>query len=115
MTARPALAEAARRVLAGEAGAQVLLAAFLQAEVYCEAPPQPGVVPGRTADGRDVVCVHSTPAQLAAARGVVPWFSTTGLDLLGQLPPAHDLLLDPVSPHAVLLRTAQLRRAVDVA
>lgn len=109
-----ALVDAAQRVLAGRGTAQELLDAFLEATVLCEVPERPGVVPARTADGRDVVCVHSSPAQLAAARGVVPWFSTTGLDLLGQLPPAHDLLLDPAGPHAVLLRTAQLRRAVHV-
>lgn len=110
-----ALVDTATRVLAGRATPQELLEAFLSAVVLCEAPQRPGVVPARTADGRDVVCVHSSPSQLAAARGVVPWFSTTGLDLLGLLPPGHDLLLDPASPHAVLLRTAGLRRAVHVA
>lgn len=110
----PSLVETARRLLAGHAAPQELLEAFLDARVYCEAPKRPGVVPARTRDGRDVVCVHSSPAQLAAARGVVPWFSTTGLDLLGQLPPRHHLLLDPASPHSLLLRTDLLRRAVQV-
>lgn len=114
MTARGPLVEAASRVLAGEGTPQQLLEAFLAAQVFCEAPPLPGVVPARTPDGRDVVCVHSSPAQLAAARGPVRWFATTGLDLLDQLPAGHDLLLDPASPHAVLLRSAHLRRAVHV-
>ena len=109
-----ALVDAAQRVLAGSGRPQELLDAFLESTVLCEAPDRPGVVPARTADGRDVVCVHSSAAQLAAARGVVPWFSTSGLDLLGLLPPGHDLLLDPAAPHAVLLRTDLLRRAVHV-
>lgn len=113
MTQVPALVEVARRVAGGGAPSE-LLEAFLVAELWCEAPSRPGVVPARLPDGTDVVCVHSSPAQLAAARGAVHWFATTGLDLLDQLPAGHDLLLDPVSPHALLLRTAQLRRAVHV-
>jgi hypothetical protein len=109
-----ALVEAAQRVLAGQGSPQELLDAFLAADLLCEAPERPGVVPARTPDGRDVVCVHTSAAQLAAARGAVPWFSTTGLDLLGLLPRGHDLLLDPAAPHALLLRTSQLRRAVHV-
>ena len=64
------LVEAAQRVLSGAGTPQELLDALLTATVLCEAPERPGVVPARTADGRDVVCVHSSAAQLAAARGV---------------------------------------------
>ena len=109
----PALAAAAQRVVAGEAGGQELLEALLSAIVVCEAPAQPGVVPAQTPSG-PVVAVHSDVAQLAAARGAVAWFSCTGRDLLDLLPEGHDLLLDPAAEHALLLRTTALRRAVHV-
>ncbi len=89
------------------------LAAFLAATVYCEAPPAPGVVPATTPTG-PVVCVHSSLAELAAARGAVPWFATTGQDLLDLLPAGHDLLLDPASEHVLRLRPAALRHVARV-
>lgn len=109
----PGLAEVARRVAAGRAGPAELLECFLAATVFCEAPDSPGVVPALTPQG-PVVCMHSSLAELAAARGSAAWFSTTGIDLLDLLPAGHDLLLDPASEHVLRLRPASLRKAVRV-
>jgi hypothetical protein len=107
------LREVADAVVDGRSGPEQLLEALLAATVWCEAPETPGVVPAQTPAG-PVVCVHSSPAELAAARGAVPWFSCTGADLLALLPDGLDLLLDPAGARPLVLRTAALRRAVRV-
>lgn len=111
---RTALAAAASGVREGRQATQDLLAALLAATVFCEAPPTPGLYAVPTPDG-PVVPVFSDLAQLAAARGAVAWLSLTGQDLLDQLPPGLDLVLDPAGPAPVRLRSAALRRAVHVA
>jgi len=107
------LAEAARGTRDGTVSPEELLAALLRSTVFCEAPETPGVMTAETEDG-PVVPVYTSLVELAAARGAVPWFSTTGLDLLGLLPHGHDLALDPAGPTPLVLRTAALRPAVHV-
>ena len=114
MDAPQPLADVAADVLAGVAGPQQLLWALLAAPLWCEAPPTPGVLTAETPTG-PVVCVHSSLAQLAAARGPVSWFACTGADLLDLLPEGVDLLLDPAGETPLRLRTPALRRAVHVA
>jgi hypothetical protein len=60
--------------------------------------------------------VFSSPDQLALARGTVPWFSMTGADLLDQLPPGYDLVLDIAGPTPLRLRADALssRPALDL-
>ena len=48
--------------------------------------------------------VFSSVEQLALARGPVGWFSTTGADLLAQLPAGYDLVLDIAGQHPLRLR-----------
>ena len=107
-----ALATAARGS-AEPGGAERLLSAFLRATVYLEAPERPGVMLVPTPKG-PMTPVFSELGLLAHERGGVAWFSTTGTDLL-ELAPRTDFLLDPGTDHAVVLRTASLRRAVHVA
>jgi hypothetical protein len=93
----PSLADIARDVARDVADSRQLHDALLSAVVFCErgaapgfralGPPQAGLVP-----------VFSSVEQLALARGAVPWFSMTGADLLAQLPPGYDLILDIAGP-----------------
>jgi len=106
-----ALGDAART--SGEPGGpERLLRALLGATVYLEAPDRPGVMVVPTTLG-PVTPVFSDLGKLARERGAVAWFSTTGADLLA-LAPGADLLLDPGTDHAVVLRAGALRRAVHV-
>lgn len=103
----------AARQAGSPGGAQRLLDALLTAQLFLEAPERPGVMVVPTAAG-PVTPVFSDLRLLADQRGGVPWFSTTGADLLG-LAPGADLLLDAGTDHAVVLRTSALQRAVHVA
>lgn len=103
----PSLADTARDVALGVADSRLLHEALLAAVVFCER----GADPGFRALGRPhagVVPVFTSPEQLALARGTVPWFSMTGADLLDQLPPGYDLMLDIAGPAPLRLRTAAL-------
>jgi hypothetical protein len=111
----PILADVARDVALGAATPQQLHAAFLSAVVYCER----GETPGFRALGAaraGVIPVFSSPDQLALARGTVPWFSTTGADLLDLVPPGYDLVLDMAGSAPLRLRTDAMtaRPALDV-
>ncbi len=99
------LVDAAAAAVTGTIGVHELMAVLRASTVYCEAPDRPGVMTAETPSG-PVVPVYTSLAQLAAARGPVAWFSTTGGDLLPQLPAGHDMLLDPAGPSPVLLRAA---------
>lgn len=103
----PSLADVARDVALGAVPPVTLHEAFLTATVYC----QRGSVPGFRALGSPragVVPVFSSPEQLALASGTVPWFAMTGADLLDQLPPGYDLVLDIAGSTPLRLRTAAL-------
>ncbi len=104
----PSLADVARGVARGATQPADLLEAFLAATIYC----QRGSVPGFRALGSPragVVPVFSSPEQLGLASGTVPWFAMTGADLLDQLPPGYDLVLDIAGPSPLRLRAAALR------
>jgi len=107
-----ALVTAAREAH-GPGGAQRLLDALLASRLFLEAPERPGVMVVPTPVG-PLTPVFSDLGLLAGQRGDVRWSSTTGADLLG-LAPGADLLLDPGTDHAVVLRTSALQRAVHVA
>lgn len=107
------LSQLAAAVVEGDAEPQTLLAALLRSTVFCEAPERPGVMTAHIPAG-PVVPVYSSIAELAAARGAVAWFSTSGQDLLDLLPDGHDLLLDSAGSCAVLLRRTALRPGVHV-
>lgn len=97
------LVAAAAAVRAGTGTVGQLVTELRRATLYCEAPETPGVMTAQTPSG-PVVPVYTTLAQLAAARGPAAWSSTTGEDLLPQLPDGHDVLVDPAGPSPLLLR-----------
>lgn len=75
--------------------------------VFCERGADPGFRALGAPDA-GVVPVFTSLEQLALARGTVPWFSMTGADLLDQLPPGYDLVLDIAGPAPLRLRAAAL-------
>ena len=104
---------AAAGVAGGTTSPAELLASLLSATVFCEAPDHPGVLTAASPQG-PVVPVFTSLAALAAARGGVAWFSTSGQDLLDLVPAGHDLVLDPGGDAPLRLRPSALRPAVRV-
>lgn len=85
--------------------ARELFAAFLRARVYCQRPEQPGFTAvGEPGDG--MIPVFSSLAELGAFAGETDYFSTTGRDLLAQLPDGYALVLDPAGEHPLRLDPA---------
>jgi hypothetical protein len=112
-TPQRTLADVARDVGDGAASAAELHRMLLTATIYCERGPRPGFEAlGRPGDG--VVCIFSSPNQLAMARGTVPWFSLTGADLLDLIPTGYDLLLDLGAETPLRLATAALDRRATI-
>ncbi len=103
----PSLADTARNVARGVADSRQLHDVLLTAVVFCERGDAPGFR-ALGAPHAGVVPVFSSVDQLALARGPVPWFSMTGADLLDQLPPGYDLVLDIAGPAPLRLRTGAL-------
>lgn len=95
-------------VVQGDASLQELLDAWLTATVYCSRPQRPGVLVAEV-DGGQVVGVCTSLEALARFAGEGDWFSTTGADLLSQLPAEVDIVLDPAGPHPLRLRPSALR------
>jgi hypothetical protein len=91
------LSAVAMAVVQQKASPQELLAAWVTATVYCVRPDRPGVFVADTDDGQ-VVGVCTSLQELARFAGECDWFSTTGADLLSQLPPGVDIVLDPSGP-----------------
>jgi hypothetical protein len=103
----PSLADTARDVALGVADSARLHEVFLDATVYCERGEDPGFrALGVPQAG--VVPVFSSVEQLALARGTVGWFSTTGADLLAQLPEGYDIVLDIAGSQPLRLRTGAM-------
>jgi hypothetical protein len=103
----PSLADTARDVAQGMADSRRLHEVFLVAVVFCERGADPGFL-ALGVPHAGVVPVFSSVEQLALARGTVPWFSLTGSDLLDQLPPGYDLVLDIAGPTPLRLRPGAL-------
>jgi hypothetical protein len=101
----PSLADTARDVAQGVADSARLHEVFLDATVFCERGDDPGFRALGVPDA-GVIPVFSSVEQLALARGAVAWFSTTGADLLAQLPAGYDLVLDIAGPQPLRLRTS---------
>lgn len=113
MSGQPSLSDILALAIAGAPSAQQVLDALLRSTLFCEAPERPGLMTADTSAGPVAITFCSLEA-LLAARGPVPWFSTSGRDLLGLLPVGHDLLLQPDVGAPVRLRTSALRSAVVV-
>jgi hypothetical protein len=90
---------AARAVMTGHCRPDEFKAVFAQATVFGVMPDRPGVwaaeIPGR---GR-WTSVFSTVERLTAYAGDCQFFSTTGADLIAQLPQGVGLILDPRDDH----------------
>jgi hypothetical protein len=108
-TAQRSLAEVAAEVAAGRASPQELHEVFLMATVFCEAGEKPGFVAVGSRGSR-LVPVFSSERELLRARGPVPWFATTGTDVLGLLPEGYDIVLDMAGDTPLRLRPAALER-----
>ena len=90
-----------------KASPQELLDAWLSATVYCARPDRPGVYAADTPEGQ-VVGVCTSLQELARFAGECDWFSTTGSDLLAQLPPGVDIVLDPSGAHPLRISPGSL-------
>ncbi|TWE30275.1 SseB family protein [Prauserella muralis] len=78
--------------------------AFAQATVYAERlPDRPGVVASSLPGKGRWVLAFSTLERLERRLGAVPWLSTTGSDLLDQLPHGLGVLLDVGDEHGLPL------------
>ncbi|MEU5047605.1 SseB family protein [Streptomyces griseorubiginosus] len=92
-----------------QASPQELLDAWLDATVYCVRPDRPGVYVAETPAPEDqVVGVCTSLEELARFAGECEWFSTTGSDLLAQLPPGVDVVIDPSGSHPLRLSPGAL-------
>jgi hypothetical protein len=107
-TDRP-FSDIARAFGAGEADAQAVYERFLGARFWCEAGDRPGV---QALAG--VVPAFTSEAELAAARGAVRWFSTTGADLLDLVPRGYQLVVDRNGHVPLRLRPEAIRRRAVV-
>lgn len=83
----------AHGVVTGAASAVQLHEALIGATIYCERADTPGFLAWGDG-GHGLVPAFTSPAQLALARGDVPYFAVLGVDLLNLLPEGYDLLLD---------------------
>jgi hypothetical protein len=113
-------ATASHAFRAGTLSLDVLRAALDRTTIYTLRPKtaRPGVLAVDVRDGgRWVVACTSLRGltEFAAARGetAVEWLSTTGADLIQQLPPRVGLLLEPGTDHAVALPPVWLHPATD--
>lgn len=77
--------------------------------MFCEAGEKPGFV-AVGSPGSGLVPVFSSERELLRARGSVPWFATTGADVLGLLPEGYDIVLDMAGDAPLRLRPAALER-----
>ncbi|MFE3856650.1 SseB family protein [Streptomyces griseorubiginosus] len=102
------LSATVQAVVQQKASAQELLDALVTSTVYCVRPDRPGVFVADAGDGQVVGVCTSLP-ELARFAGECDWFSTTGADLLSQLPPGVDIVLDPSGPAPLRISPGALR------
>jgi hypothetical protein len=96
----------------GHGDGERLLKAFLEATFYCQAPEHPGFLAVPT-DRGPVISVFTTEAALAGHAGACRWFSTSGADLVSLAPVGHRFVIDPGSPHQVLVDPAAFLRQAE--
>ncbi|MFD5592073.1 SseB family protein [Streptomyces griseorubiginosus] len=96
-----------KAIVQQEASPQELLDAWLGATVYCVRPDRPGVYVAEAPEGQ-VVGVCTSLEELARFAGECDWFSTTGSDLLAQLPPGVDIVIDPSGSHPLRISPGAL-------
>ncbi|WP_106177738.1 hypothetical protein [Prauserella shujinwangii] len=104
MRAEPELVTVCRQVRARQQEPSAFDVAFARATVYAERlPDRPGVVASDLPGKGRWVLVFSTLERLERQLGEVPWLSTTGVDLLDQLPHGLGVLLDVCEEHGLPL------------
>lgn len=88
--------------LSGQGDHRRLLDSFLDEVFFCEGPTHPGFLATPTAHG-PLIPVFTSEATLAQMSGACRWFSTTGADLAALAPVGHRFVVDPGSPHQVVV------------
>jgi hypothetical protein len=92
-----------------------LFTAFLEAAFYCQAPEHPGFLAIPTRHG-PMIPAFTSEGALASHAGASRWFSTSGADLVSLAPVGHRFVIDPGTPHQVVVDpTALLRQAAGPA
>lgn len=79
-----------------------LLQGFLDATFYAQAPEHPGFLAVNHASG-PLIPIWTSDRLLSGSVGACRWFSTDGADLVANAPVAHRFVVDPGTPHALLV------------
>ncbi len=87
---------------AGGCGDEQLIRTLLSSWFFTQAPEQPGFLASPTSTG-PVIPVFTSERALARHAGAVQWFSTTGADLVSLAPVGHRFVIDPGSPHEIVV------------
>ena len=88
--------------MSGHGDRRRLFDSFLGEVFFCEAPINPGFIATPTPGG-PLIPVFTSEAGLARLSGACRWFSTTGADLAALAPVGHRFVVDPGSPHQVVM------------
>lgn len=100
----PPLVSVCRQVRTGERTPEAFDTEFKRATVFARRlPDRPGVITSSLPGKGRWVLAFSTPQRLAKQCGDGPWLSTTGADLLTQLPHGLGVLLDIGDDHGLSL------------
>ncbi len=97
--------ELARRIrlhAVGTCDDESLKQTILATRFFAQAPDQPGFLATPTPTG-PVIPVFTSVTRLARHAGAVRWFATTGLDLIWLAPVGHRFVVDPGSPHEIVI------------
>ena len=100
------------RHAAGYGSGERLRETILSTRFFAQAPEQPGFL-ALPAPGGPLIAVFTTEHRLARHAGAVRWFSTTGADLMSMAPVGHRFIIDPGSPHAIVIDPDVFVRATD--
>ncbi len=87
---------------AGQCDLEQLKQAILSTRFIAQAPDHPGFLASPTPAG-PVIPVFTSEARLARHAGAVRWFATTGLDLISLAPVGHRFVVDPGTPHQIVV------------
>ena len=84
---------------------EALLTAFLESAFFCQAPKHPGFLAVATSQG-PLIAAYTSEIELARHAGACRWFTATGGDLVSLAPVGHRFVVDPGSPHQLVVDPA---------